>query len=130
MCPSVAVVTIPGIVVSAVYSDGISEASESPVQLLSQNKLVTQQSVRICETGVHLKQTGGYQANQKQSQEEPWNQQECCLRQTLEVINDHKKKIKQNHMKAKQAQVKRQKKPQNGTLLIPEQRNRFDGITV
>lgn len=49
-------VTIPGVVVSVVHSDGVPEAGQSSVQLLSQNKLVTQQGVGVRETWVHLRQ--------------------------------------------------------------------------
>lgn len=46
---------IPCIVVSVVYSDGVAKAGERSVQLLRQNKLMTQQSVGVCKAWVHLR---------------------------------------------------------------------------
>lgn len=51
----VAIVTVPCVVVSVVDSDGVAEAGECSVQLLRQDKLVTQQSVRISKARVHLR---------------------------------------------------------------------------
>lgn len=48
-------VTVPCVVVSAVDSDGVAEAGERSVQLLRQNELVSQQSVRIRKARVHLR---------------------------------------------------------------------------
>lgn len=48
-------ISVPGIVVSVVDSYGVPEAGERSVQLLCQNELVTQQSVRIREARVHLR---------------------------------------------------------------------------
>lgn len=50
---------IPGIIVSAVYSDSVAKAGKCSVQLLCQNKLVTQQSVRISKAWIHLRKGDG-----------------------------------------------------------------------
>lgn len=50
---------IPGIIVSAVYSDSVTKAGKCSVQLLCQNKLMTQQSVSISKAWVHLRKTDG-----------------------------------------------------------------------
>lgn len=46
---------IPGIIMSAVYSDSVTKAGKCSVQLLCQNKLMTQQSVSISKAWVHLR---------------------------------------------------------------------------
>lgn len=51
----VTVVIVPCVVVPVVDSDGVAEAGESSVQLLRQNKLVTQQSVGVGKAWVHLR---------------------------------------------------------------------------
>ena len=51
----VTMVTVPCVVVSVVDPDGVSEAGESSVQLLGQNKLMTQQSVGVRKARVHLR---------------------------------------------------------------------------
>lgn len=50
---------IPGIIVSAVYSDSVTKAGKCSVQLLCQNKLMTQQSVSISKAWIHLRKTDG-----------------------------------------------------------------------
>ncbi len=54
----VTMVNIPCVVVPVVHSDGIAKAGESSIQLLCQNKLMTQQSVGIRKAWVHLRKTG------------------------------------------------------------------------
>ena len=51
----VTTVIVPCVVVPVVDSDGVTETGESSVQLLRQNKLMTQESVRIRKTWVHLR---------------------------------------------------------------------------
>lgn len=51
----VTMASVPCIVVSVVDSDGVAEAGKRSVQLLCQNKLVTQQSVGVRKARVHLR---------------------------------------------------------------------------
>lgn len=46
---------LPCVVVPVVYSDGVAKAGERSVQLLCQNKLMTQQSVGVCKAWIHLR---------------------------------------------------------------------------
>lgn len=46
---------VPCVVVSVVYSDSVAKAGKRSVQLLCQNKLMTQQSVGVRKAWVHLR---------------------------------------------------------------------------